>query len=501
MMALRYTLLPIFFLSINYKFFYIAFLSDNYLLFAYKVAIYSLVFIFLSLILSFSRIVNSIWLTLLYLLSLIAVYFTNTMGVEFNQQIINNTIHTSLGESIELLSLQFFLYFIIVSLLLYIIIKQVILPLRRLRIRAYFFSVFLLIIASFLTTKISEPLYKQFIRYDTPRVMPLGLIVATSEYFRTRSRNEEINKKNISSHFQHNNKDTPIISVLVIGESARADRFSINGYHRATTPLLSKNSNLISFKNASSCDTSTLSSVPCLLLRAEQEKFEFPITENSLVQIFTDRGFDTHWLTLQQEAKTIHTFCEEAKQCVDLSAMQYDTDILERFKKIVSSVQTNTLIVIHAMGSHMDYNKRVPLKNQHFKPLCEGAIENCGATLNNSYDNTIIHTDLLLSKIIESLENRYAFLLYVSDHGESLGEKYLGFARRFGHASPYNVAPSAQTNIPFIMWFSTLHEEKHQTIDSTNKEKEVSHDYIFHTMLGCSNFKGDYLKDSLNLCH
>ncbi|NNJ46097.1 MAG: phosphoethanolamine transferase [Sulfurovum sp.] len=309
-------------------------------------------------------------------------------------------------------------------------------------------------------------------------------------------------KKNISSHFQHKKRsDTPMISVLVIGESARADRFSINGYNKNTTPLLSNKQGVISFKDTSSCDTSTLSSVPCLLLRAGYSEFKFPIDESSFVQVFSDKDFDTHWLTLQREAPVIHTFCEEAHECVDLHSMKYDMGVLEKYKEIIASATKDTLIVIHTMGSHTDYNTRVPPKYQKFQPTCTGAYETCTDTLlDNSYDNTIYYTDMLLSNMITALEDKNAFLFYTSDHGESLGETYLGFIRRFGHASPYDVAPKAQTNMPFIVWFSDQYKKINSRVNEIDKEQHVSHDFIFSSMLGCAGFEGEYIDDAWNLC-
>ncbi len=469
--------------------------------FIYKTLIYFMIFLFTTYIISFSRFANHIWLILLVFLSFITVYFINTMGIEINKQIIKNAMDTNINESVELLGFQFTAYILLVLVFLWGIYRWSISSLGRVSLKRYLMTIFMLLSTFFIITKIDEPQYKDIIKKDTAKVMPIGIFPALEKYLRTKSREEKIVKKNISSHFKYKKRsDAPMISVLVIGESARADRFSINGYTKNTTPLLSNMQEVISFKDTSSCDTSTLSSVPCLLLRVGYTEFKFPVEESSFVQVFSDKGFDTHWLTLQHEANVIHTFCDEAKECVDMSSMKYDMDVLEKFNKIITSATKDTLIVIHTMGSHIDYNKRVPLKYQKFQPVCTGAYETCEDTLDNSYDNTIYYTDMFLSHMITALEDKNAFLFYTSDHGESLGETYMGFMRRFGHASPYDVAPEAQTNIPFIVWFSKQYKEENPRVDQIDKTQHVSHDFIFSSMLGCSGFQGEYIDDERNLC-
>jgi len=501
-MTQRYIVLAIIFMVINYKFFYISFATETMTTFLYKIVIYFIIFLFMSCFISFSRFANRIWLLLLFIFSFIIVYFINTLGIEINKQIIKNTLATNVDESLELLGMQFTGYFSIIILLLFSIYKWGISPLQKVSLKRYVVTIFLLVSVFFMITKIDEPKYKGIIKNDTPRIVPLSLFPAIGDYLRTKSREDKIVKKNISKYFQYKrNRSMPIVSVLVIGESARSDRFFLNGYQRNTTPLLSIKQNLISFKNASSCDTSTLSSVPCLMLRVGHDKFKFPVKENSFVQIATDKGFDTYWLTLQNEDNTIHTFCEEAGECIDLHTKRYDMEVLKKFNQIVNTITKDTLIVIHTMGSHINYNNRVPAKYQKFQPLCNKAIEACEReVLNNSYDNTIYYTDIFLSEMINVLKNKNAFLLYTSDHGESLGETYLKFIQRYGHASPYDVAPKAQTEVPFILWFSDLYEKENFNVNDIDKTQYVSHDFIFHTMLGCAGFKGEYIDERLNLC-
>jgi len=489
------------FLGLNYKFFYAIAMTEPLFILFYELLIYFILFLFLTYIFSFDKVIHRLWLIVLIFSGLISVYFVNTLGIEFNKQIINNAVQSNMEETMELLGLSFIYYILFIIILFAVILYTLIIPMKRVKFSRCIFSLFVLISLFFSISKIDEPRYKKIIKNDTPKVMPLGLLSAMGHYIRTKSRDEKISKKNISKAFNYiSPKEGIRISVLVIGESARADRFTLNGYKKDTTPLLKKVQNLSSFSHASSCDTSTLSSVPCMLLRVEQKEFRFPVKESSFVQIFTDHGIDTYWLSLQNEANTIHTFCTEASSCINRDNLVYDKEILEEVQNIIVHANKDTLIVLHTMGSHMNYNKRVPLAFQNFQPICEGAIENCDNTLDNSYDNTIYYTDSFLTDLIGLLEDKNAFLLYTSDHGESLGEAYLGVLKRYGHASPYDIAPAAQTNIPFIVWFSTYFGELHPSVKKIDTTMNISHDYIYHTMLGCAGFRGEYLKDTLNLC-
>lgn len=499
----RVLIVALLLVCINYKYFYNSYIMDQWYIFTYKVGIYFILFLFVSSLFLFSKRLHHLWLIFLLFLSLFIVYYVNTMGIVINKDIIRNIFATNIDESMELLKIQFLVYIIFWTIMLVALYRIFFLKWNKLNVKQYLFLMFSLTVVFVLITKLDEAKYKKIIKYETPKVVPLSFFPALGNYLRTKSREEKIVKKNISSYFTYNKKHKqPQIGVLIIGESARSDRFSINGYSRNTTPLLSSTKNLISFNSATSCDTSTLSSVPCLMIREDKNIFSFPVKETSFVQILRDKGINTYWLNLQDEHNTIHTFCEEARECIDFPYFVYDEEILPKFKKIIKSIQRDTLIVIHSKGSHMEYNKRVPQKYKIYQPVCIKSLESCTQeSINNSYDNTIYYTDMFLSRMIKTLKRKNAFLLYVSDHGESLGERYLSIIKRFGHASPYDVAPKEQISIPFIMWFSAIFQEYNLSINNLDKSKHVTHDYVFHTMLGCFGISGNYINNNLNLCY
>jgi lipid A ethanolaminephosphotransferase len=155
------------------------------------------------------------------------------------------------------------------------------------------------------------------------------------------------------------------------------------------------------------------------------------------------------------------------------------------------------------MGSHVDYKTRIPSKFYKFKPIYKNDYTKSKSKLDNGYDNTIFYTDYFLSKLIDDLKYKNAFFIYTSDHGESLGEKSYGIFEKYGHSAPYKIAPKEQKNVPMIFWFSNKYINNYKLNINHIKRiinKKISHDYIFHSILGCGRFTSSYLKNELNIC-
>lgn len=468
--------------------------------FIYEAIVYLILFAFIVNLFSFSKILERIWLLILFAIALVSIYFVNTMGIVFDKQVIKNIFATNIYEAFELLGYTGIIYSFFVIISLYFIAKKLIFSLQSIGFKYYIFNFSFLLLLIFSLSNINKSYFNNFIKYDTQSIVPVGVLVSLFDFIRTYNRDKKIIKKNLSSEFKFIKKDTePLVVVMVIGESVRADRLSLNGYNKQTTPLLLREKNIISFNNATSCDTSTLSSVPCMVSRLPKDKFSFPIKETSFVKIFRDFGFDTYWISKQDEANVIKTFCKEANECIDISNKKYDEAILPIYNKLLKkSKNHNILIVIHMIGSHFDYNSRVPNNFRKFTPICKKHYELCSKiTLDNSYDNTIVYLDYILDNLIKPLKRKNAILIYSSDHGESLGEKQYGIFARFGHASPIMVAPKAQTNVPFIVWASDRFLQLH----TINKNiKNISHDFIFHSILDCSGFSSKLLDKNLSFC-
>jgi len=493
-------ILSFIFILLNAKFFYMTYLKLGSVgLILYEVFIYLILFLFITYFFSFSRTFNRIWLIFLMFLSFIGIYFVDTMGGRFDKGIIRNVFETNFNEAFELLGFSFIAYFVIAIVLLVAIKRFIINKIPKYGFKQYITIVLSLIAIYFLSSRVKKEFYLNFIKRDSKEISPVGEIRAIFDYIRTLKRDTKIDKKDISKDFKYNNAKEPITVVVVIGESSRGDRFSLNGYQRDTNPKLSKLKNLVSYKDATSCNTSTLDSVPCMVSRKTHKSFSFPIDEVSFVKIFTNLGFKTYWISMQKEAPAIKTFCKEANECIDISKNRFDEAILDEYSKILQkSKNQNRLIVIHTMGSHYEYYKRVPKEFIKFKPICKANSAVCPKKeLDNSYDNTIYYIDYILYNLIKPIKDENAFFIYSSDHGDSLGEKQYGVFPRYGHASPMKVAPREQTLVPFIVWGSDKFLKQHK-IDTDIKN--ISHDYIYHSILKCSGFKSKYLDSSLSVC-
>jgi lipid A ethanolaminephosphotransferase len=279
--------------------------------------------------------------------------------------------------------------------------------------------------------------------------------------------------------------------IMVVGETARADRFSLNGYKKLTNPLLAKE-NVVSFSNVSSCGTSTGVSVPCMfsvLGRAKYDKEKALHTENALEVLFEhkvqilwrdnnsdSKGVATRLKYENFKTPTLNPACDT--ECRDIGMLSG----LDKY--IAARKDQDILIVLHQMGNHgPEYYRRYPPEFERFKPICmTGELRDCSQEeIDNSYDNAILYTDYFLSEVINFLKKydstHETAMLYVSDHGESLGEHGL-----YLHAAPYSIAPKEQMHVPAIVWMGKNFDF---SVDQAKPYKDypLSHDDVFCTLL------------------
>ena len=283
----------------------------------------------------------------------------------------------------------------------------------------------------------------------------------------------------------------PQLIVMVVGETARYDRFSLNGYGKETNPLLAKQ-DVVSLSNVTSCGTSTGVSVPCMfsaLTRKEYDK-EKALNQQNALDVLADHGVEVLWRDNNSDSKgvatrlkyedfktpTLNKQCEG--ECRDIGML----DGLDQY--IEARKGKDILIVFHQMGNHgPEYYRRYPKEFEKFKPMCmTGELRDCSQeAIDNSYDNAILYTDYFLSNVIDMLKkydnDRATAMLYVSDHGESLGEHGL-----YLHAAPYLIAPKEQTHVPAIVWLGqNFGYQKSQLMQ--HKDDALSHDDLFCTLL------------------
>lgn len=302
----------------------------------------------------------------------------------------------------------------------------------------------------------------------------------------------------------------PNVFVFVLGETARAQNFSINGYEKDTNPLLSKQ-NIINFKNTSSCATATAVSVPCIFSSEAKKYYDAYNADykENLLDLIQKSGYKVIWYENDEGCKKV---CSRvATEIIKRDNRQFcsgdyckDGILLEKLSDKLKDIKENTFIVLHTMGSHgPTYYKRYPDKFKVFTPACDTAdIQNCSRDLIvNTYDNTILYTDFIISSAINELNkhnNLNSGLIYVSDHGESLGEKNI-----YLHGMPYAIAPKEQTNVPMIIWLSdNLIKERninYPFLQEKAKTGNYSHDNIYHSMLGINGISSKTYDKNLDV--
>lgn len=307
------------------------------------------------------------------------------------------------------------------------------------------------------------------------------------------------------------NSQKPMVIVLVLGETARADNFSLNGYLQITNPELSALP-VISFSNVRSCGTSTAESVPCMFSHLGRENFSVKAarTSENLLDILERAGLDILWIENNSGCKGVcdRVATERASHAVDDTLCPdgecQDEIMLGRLQQAIREADDDLVVVMHQNGSHGPaYFRRYPRRFRAFLPACETSnIQSCSTDeIRNAYDNTILYTDHVLAGVIAALEARSedvdAAMVYVSDHGESLGE-----ANTWLHGLPYRIAPDVQKHVPMIVWSSGGYRTR-QRLDQdclrAARGYAITHDHLFHSVLGLVNVQADVYESGLDV--
>jgi lipid A ethanolaminephosphotransferase len=440
-------------------------------------------------------------LILVLLMSSSAAYFMDTYNVVIDHVMIDNILRTDTAEAMDLLSLRQVLYLILLGIIPSLLIY-------KLRISQQGFKKALLSRLLLMVTVVGLMVanilvfgnfYASFFReHKTLRfhANPSYYIYSVGKYLGTTFKGDALvfTRLGLDAFIPAEDIDRELL-IFVVGETARADHFSLNGYARQTNPLLEKEE-LISFQNFWACGTSTAVSVPCmfsLYSRSDYEKSEAEARDNVL-DVMQRAGVNVLWLDNNSDSKSvasrvpyvnyksadINPVCDD--ECRDIGLLANLQDYIDKQK------EGDIFIILHQMGNHGPaYYKRYPPAFEKFKPTCQtNQLEECSVEeINNSYDNAILYTDYFLSETIKLLaknSGKYeTAMFYVSDHGESLGENNV-----YLHGLPYMIAPDAQKHVPMIMWFS----EKFATADinydalKASRNTEFSHDNLSHTILG-----------------
>ena len=446
-------------------------------------------------------------LIFLVLISSATNYWMYNLGVHIDSDMVRNAFETSVRETADLITFSCFAWVFATG-----IIPAAAVAMTKIKYhswgketarRAVRIMAVLLIAAGFAAIS-----YKEYVSFgrnnrEARKILnTLNYIVSTVRYFQLKYRANMVFR-----HVDENAQLVPFedphltVLVLIVGEAARAKNFSLYGYERETNPLLKKQ-DVVHFADMTSCGTATAVSVPCMFSHLKREDFnvENAKYQGNLLDILKTAGYRVLFRenndgckgvcnrveVQKMERANTHKYCD-GKYC-------HDEILLEGLPEILAGIKQNTVIVLHMIGSHGPaYHDRYPARFRKFTPTCDTAdIQNCTKEqVVNTYDNTILYSDYIISSAINMLKKHPEYesgLIYVSDHGQSLGENNI-----YLHGFPYKVAPKEQKQIPMILWMSKTMQRwdyiDYECLKREAKQNAYSHDNLFHSVLGLMEIK------------
>lgn len=463
-------------------------------------------------------------LSLVALCSAAAAYFMNVYGISIDTEMMQNVLETNPGEAEDLLSGTLFLYLGVLGVLPILFIWTVPVTYRKIvpglinKVLVCMGCVLLIAASVGLFYSTYAPIFRDENKL-THFINPTNYIYALGKLSRQNLKIKETVQVQtvgadavLSPEAQQRPKKS--LMIFVVGETARADHFSLNGYTRETNPEL-KQQDILNFTHVASCGTSTAVSVPCMFSRFVRTDYtdKKGKTYEGLLDMLQRAGLKVLWLDNNSDCKGTclrvpHSdipknqsspFCD-GQNCLDES-------LLVGLQDYIDTLKDNAIIVLHSDGSHgPEYYERYPEAQARFTPVCHtNQLGSCTAEqLQNVYDNTILYTDHFLAQTIELLKRNQdkvdTSMIYVSDHGESLGENGI-----YLHAAPYAIAPAAQTHVPMVMWFghSTLHDAgiDRSCLAAKQDQPDLSHDYMFHSVLGLLGVNSSEYQPTLDVFH
>jgi len=428
----------------------------------------------LYILLYLSQYLGKTLLVVFAIINSISVYFINTYGVIIDRSMIGNILNTNFDESTSFFSLNMVLYLVFLGIVPSILIVKT--KFTKVVLPRFFIHIFLIFVflVSFVYVNSSKWLWMdKHSKSLGALAMPWSYVVNTVRFYDHKSKQNQEEILLPDAIIRDSKKS---IVVLVIGESARSENFSLYGYEKNTNPLLSNTNNVHSFRAEASA-TYTTAGVKAIL-EHKQSNDLYEILPNYLFR----NGVDVIWRTTNWGEPPVKV--DNYQKRGDLERLckgegcDYDEVLLSGLKEqILASKENKILIILHSSTSHgPTYSKKYPATFNQFTPVCESVeLGKCThQELINAYDNTILYTDYILSTLIEELKqlNEYSSsMFYVSDHGESLGENNL-----YMHGIPVSIAPKEQLDIPFIVWIS----------EDTKKLKEkdlLTQYHVFHSVL------------------
>ncbi len=453
------------------------------------------------------------------ILASVTAYYMDNLGVIFDRNMIQNVMTTTFNESKHLVTFS-----LVINILVWGIVPSLVVFWVRLRPARFWKATFVNIGVFCLCFALSVGLlltnyksyasvfreHKEFMGSHQPGAALSGAIRYTKRMLETKNVVVAPVGADALKGPDMTGAAKPVLTLIVVGETARSMNFSLNGYQRDTNPYLAKK-DIVNFSRVNSCGTATAVSLPCMFSKFDRGSYSYAkgVGNENLLDVLSHAGIRVEWW----DNNTGHKKVADRVVSRSLAQMQ-DKDLcasgecmdgifLDELKKYAATVTRDTVLVLHLIGSHgPTYYLRYPDAFEVFKPACRTAeFKNCTAPeITNSYDNTILYTDYILSRMMDVLGDQQGLLtalVYASDHGESLGENGL-----YLHGAPYFIAPATQTRVPMILWMSPSFRKQFRIDQPCLKDisnDTFSHANLFHSVLGLLDVRVDVRDDGLDL--
>ena len=452
------------------------------------------------------------------ILSSVTGYYMDTLGAFIDREMIQNVMVTTVTESKHLITMGFLLHVALYGLLPSAIVFAVRLkPQPKLIALGTPFlagAICLLLTLGLLATNFKT--YASVLRERKDFLasyQPGAPIVSTFRYAAMMSKTLNVVAAPLGEDaikgVSYASAAKPVLTLLVVGETARAQNFGLNGYKRDTTPELAKLP-IVNFEDVSSCGTSTAVSLPCMFSKLPRKDYSFEKgkAQQNLLDVLAYAGLHVEWWDNNTGHKGLADRIEarsfagnEGEHCREGECD--DGAFLPALRAYADNITEDTVLVLHQIGSHgPSYFMRYPPEAEKFAPACQTTeLKSCSPEeVLNAYDNTIAYTDKTLAETINFLQAQESLstaMLYISDHGESLGEGGL-----YLHGAPYFLAPKEQTHVPMILWMSDSFAAQfgHNTgcLDES-RTSPLSHDNLFHSALGMLDIETQVYDEALDL--
>ena len=433
-----------------------------------------------------------------------ASYYHETMGIIIDREMIQNILTTTANESKGLITAAYVKYMLVFALLPSIIILAVrVSHPPFLKSAGRHIALLALCIFTFAGISLGNYQVFSFGIKQSPGMReilhPESTVQSILKYAEMtwRAQTMEFQKIALDAHKGGvaQRAKHPVLTLLVIGETLRDQNWGLSGYGRDTSPELNKR-DILPIADVESCGTSTSVSIPCMFSKLGRREFSYEkaVAEENLLDVLVRAGYDVEWWDANTGdmgvAKRVTyanfnraddpEFCSEG-EC-------NDGILLKQLKKKAGEISKDTVIVMHQIGNHGPaYFERYPEEFAKFLPDCRDAdLAQCAPEeVVNAYDNAVAYTDFQIAKTIDflaTLPDLSTSLVYISDHGESLGEKGL-----YLHAAPYWIAPEEQKRVPMVVWMSDkFRQDLKLDYDCARPPADapLTQDNFFHSILG-----------------